>query len=315
MIEFVLSDPDLLAVRFAISPLNELTLSLRALKNPKRYPTHRHWVAKALQPASGLDLDLLFALTNDRGWTPDFLSPRPVLPLTRIENELERLADVSPDVIEHDLAQIHGRLTRQPRWPSDRIALALHEYWQLCFATSWDRMRAVLDGDVLYRGRVMTHEGLGAMVSGISSRVTFDSPIIRVQINGVPSRRVQTGGAGVTLLPSLFALHTGVPVDPGAPPMLIYAARGAGTVWEAPRLTASDGLAGLLGSTRAALLGILDVPVSSADLAQQLGVTTSAANQHLRALAAGGLLSKHRRGRKVLYQRTALADALLRAGH
>lgn len=309
MIEFVLSDPDLLSVRFAISPLNELTLSLRALKNPRRYSAHQHWTRQALSPRSGLDLDVLLALANDRGWTPDFLSPRPALPLTRIEDELELLAQVPPEVVDRDLKQIHSGQTLEGGVES--IVVALQRYWQLYFASSWDRMRTVLERDVLYRGQTMTREGLGAMLSGISSRVTFDSPVVRIQIHGVPARRTPTGGAGLTLMPSLFALHTGVPVDASAPPMLIYAARGAGTVWDKPSRTVSDGLAGLLGQTRAAILTAIDAPIASADLARDFGVTTSAANQHLRALAAGGLLSTYRHGRKVLYQRTALAEALL----
>ena len=40
MIEYELAGPDLSEVRFAISPLNELTLSLRTLRDPGRFPLH-----------------------------------------------------------------------------------------------------------------------------------------------------------------------------------------------------------------------------------------------------------------------------------
>ena len=40
-------------------------------------------------------------------------------------------------------------------------------------------------------------------------------------------------------------------------------------------------------------------------------MTTSAANQHLRVLRAGGLVTATRYGRSVLYLRSELGDALL----
>ena len=85
MIEYELVGLDLGDVRFAVSPLNELVLSLRAWRDPGRYPLHLGFMRTVEQQRSELDAAMLFALTNDRLWTPDFLTPCPYSPLTRIE--------------------------------------------------------------------------------------------------------------------------------------------------------------------------------------------------------------------------------------
>ncbi|MGH3398924.1 MAG: ArsR/SmtB family transcription factor, partial [Streptosporangiaceae bacterium] len=60
----------------------------------------------------------------------------------------------------------------------------------------------------------------------------------------------------------------------------------------------------LLGPPRARLLALLDQPASTTELACRLGVTPSAVSQHLRVLAAAGLVSRARAGRVVLYRQT-----------
>ena len=125
------------------------------------------------------------------------------------------------------------------------------------------------------------------------------------------ARRVEAAGQGLTMMPSVFARRTAVPVNRSAPPLLIYAARGLGTVWETGRASGPAALAAVLGQVRADLLTGLTQPRSSTDVARCTGVTTSAANQHLRALRDAGLLASQRHGRSVLYARTELGDALV----
>ena len=75
----------------------------------------------------------------------------------------------------------------------------------------------------------------------------------------------------------------------------------------------------LIGVTRARLLDTLRSPAGTSTLARQLGVTPGAVSQHLGALYRGGLLTRQRSGRTVLYQASDLGLALLgapqRLGH
>lgn len=83
---------------------------------------------------------------------------------------------------------------------------------------------------------------------------------------------------------------------------------GLATLWESQALPAPDALVNLIGITRAGLLVQLRTPASSTELAARLGVITTAVNQRLRPLHAGGLLVRARHGRCVLYRRSDLGE-------
>ncbi|PZR53567.1 transcriptional regulator [Xylanimonas oleitrophica] len=316
MVEYELAGTDVADVRFAISPLTELTLSLRTFREPGRYPVHLPWLRRTEQARERLDVPLLTALTNEALWTPDYLTPRPHSPLTRIDDELEAAAGVPPHRLLDDLAAVHPRglpapLRGDPAQVRVRVAQALRTYWDTCFAPWWPRMRAVLQADVVHRGQVIGAYGLGAMFAGLSERIRLEDGVVRVRL-GSPARfRRSTAGAGLTLVPTLFTRAASAPISPEEPPTIMYGARGAGNLWQAEVQRAPGVLTDLLGATRAGLLTALGDPASSSDLAGRLGVTVSAVNQHLRAMRAAGLLTSARHGRSVLYLRSELGDALV----
>jgi DNA-binding transcriptional ArsR family regulator len=294
-----------------------LVLSLRTLRDPGRFPLQLPWLRVTEPARTGLDLELLRALTNESLWTPDFLTPRPYSPLGRIEDELATLADTPAGVVRADLAEIHPAtlpsvLQGRPARVLGRVLSALRDYWEACFEPHWTRMRTVLEADVVYRGRVMAHAGLAAMFAGIDPHVRLDGTVLRVRLRSDLSYRASTAGRGLTLSPSLFSRRGAVPISPAEPPHLIYPARGLGTLWETETSTPPTALASLIGRVRAQLLGLLETPTSSTELAVRLNVTPTAVNQHLRALRAAGLLISARHGRSVLYRRSDLGDHLLR---
>src|SRR3954454_4184478 len=80
---------DLARTHFAISPLFELTQSLRALVEPSRSAFHLPWI-EGLRDGrlSGLDLLPAIELVPPRGSTPDFIAPPPSTPLGEIGDDL-----------------------------------------------------------------------------------------------------------------------------------------------------------------------------------------------------------------------------------
>ncbi|WP_243059195.1 DUF5937 family protein [Nocardioides sp. SR21] len=318
LIEYELAGADLGEVRFALSPLNELALSLRTWREPGRYPLMLPWLNLTADARAHLDGELLLALTNDNLWTPDFLTPRPSSPLTRFDDKLAAVADTSLDVLRDDIDEVHphgrpavltGRRDRLLR----RVVRALAAYWDTCFEPWWPRMRTVLEADIVYRGRVIAREGLAAMFADLSPRIRLVDDVVRVELSSKAGFRRSTAGEGLTLAPTLFSRNATAPISPDEPPLILYGARGVGTLWEAQAPGDRDALADLLGVVRARLLGLLESPASSTELAVRLGVTTSAVNQHLRALRDGGLLTSARHGRSVLYLRSDLGDRLVGA--
>jgi DNA-binding transcriptional ArsR family regulator len=314
VVRYQLVGNDLAAVRFAISPLNELVLSLHAWRDPGRYPLQLPWTRRMREVRDRLDAEMLYALVNDDLWTPDFLTPRPRSPLTRIEDEWATIAATPAAVVSRDLRALHTTLPAplRGRRVLPRILDALGGYWELCFAPHWARMRALLEGDVTYRGREIAQRGLAAMFAGLAGRVRLAGDVVEVHVrSNVHYTRPATGG--LTLVPSMWTSSASAPISPDEPAMIIYLARGTGTIWEPQPLAPAGALAGLLGRHRAALLVQLATPASSTELAARLGVTAAAVNQHLRALRAAGLLVSARHGRSVLYRRSEVADRLIAA--
>ncbi|WP_239456453.1 ArsR/SmtB family transcription factor [Nocardioides solisilvae] len=321
LVEYELTGTDLGEVRFALSPMNELALSLRTWRDPGRYPLQLPWLHRTAAARAGLDAEMLLALTNDDLWTPDFLTPRPWSPLTRFDEELAALARTPLEVVRDDLAEVHPEPDARPAALAGgadrvlrRITRAIEGYWTACFEPWWARMRTVLEADIVLRGRTTARDGLAAMFADLSPGIRLVDDVVRVEIRSLGGFRRTTAGEGLTLTPSLFTRSATVPISAAEPPLILYGARGAGTLWESDRPAAPRALAGLVGEVRARLLLLLDSPASSTELAVRLGVTTSAVNQHLRAMHAAGLLTSARHGRSVLYLRSALGDDLLRAG-
>lgn len=317
MLRYVLNETDVAAVRFGISPLCELGLSLRAIRDPSRFPLQLPWLRRTEAARAELDHEALAALVDDRLWTPDFLNPRPTSPLTRLDEEMAALRAMTPAEFERDLVAVHGRVPAvfagPPRAAIRRLADALVGLWAATFEPYWPRMRAVLEADVVHRGRQIAQNGLATMLNGISATVDYEGGVVTVRLKD-PSDRVQPiDGLGLTLVPTMFTRRGSAPIGDG-PPMIMYPARGQGALWEAEHVANPAAVAAVLGETRARLLSALGDPASSTELGVRFGVTASAVNQHLRVLRDAGLVVSTRYGHSVLYLRSELGAALLAAG-
>lgn len=315
MLEYTLAESDLGEVRFGISPLCEMGISLRALKDPARYPLQLPWLRRIEPQRVGLDIDVLMALIDDRLWTPDFLNPRPASPLVRIEDDLDLFRRTHPERFVRQLTELHGGippvLRGDPRKALERSAHALEAYWESCFRPYWLRMRTILEADIVYRGRRIAQGGLADMLNGVSSTMTFANNAISIRLRHSLHMVQPVAGRGITLVPTIFTTRASAPFDASEPPMIMYPARGQGAMWEPDAAPSDTGAVGLLGATRAALLTALAEPASSTELGVRFGVTASAVNQHLRALKAGRLVNSTRYGHSVLYLRSELGAALL----
>lgn len=315
MLRYRFTDTDLGDIRFGVSPLCEMGLSLRTLREPARYPLQLPWLLRTQEARASLDLEVLLALVDERLWTPDFLNPRPDSPLTVIDDELQTLAAMSPSLFVAQIEAIHGALPapfgQTPRRALARTVAALSAYWTATFEPWWPRMRSILQADIVHRGRRIAESGLAAMLGEIAENVSFADNVLTVRPTDPRDRSIDVAGRGFTLVPTMFSRRVSSAVDDDEPPLLLYAARGRGALWETEKPATVEAVAALLGETRAALLVALESPASSTELGVRFDVTTSAVNQHLRALHAGGLVTATRYGRSVLYLRSELGQALL----
>ena len=72
-----------------------------------------------------------------------------------------------------------------------------------------------------------------------------------------------------------------------------------------------DRLAALLGRSRATILTLVHIPMSTTQIARSVGQSAGSVNQHLTVLRESGMVTSWRSGRSVLYRQTALGGSLV----
>lgn len=319
MVRFVFTVEDLARTRFAISPMWELERSLVALRDPSHAALHVPWLRSLSGRLDGLALEKAVALTPPRGFNPDFLTPPPAGPLGSIEDDLAALRATPLAQIRSDMAlfrsqQPSGRAIADtwlahPRREVRRLADLLEAYWARAVEPVWPRVRAFLDADIAYRARRLAAGGPAALFADLAEGVAWEQPGLDVVVP-LHDATVELAGRGLLLMPSAFAAIRPFVID-RAPwqPTLVYPARGIATLWQ-DAAPAPEGLARILGATRAAILADLAAPRSTTEVAQRLSLSPGGTSHHLTALRDAGLVTGRRVGRQVLYVRTALGDAL-----
>ncbi|MER5596497.1 DUF5937 family protein [Streptomyces sp. NPDC002265] len=327
MIEFRFAVGDLATTSFAYSPLQEAVFSLRCLHDPARYPHHRPWLRRIRPSLESLDREMLTVLVTPWLWVPDFLTPRPAHARQVFADELDLLRATPPETVvagfhaayrtPEALPPVLVRGLTDPGALLVRLTDALDAYWHTCLAADWwPRVQSILEADLAHRGRVLAEQGAGALLSGLDERLSWTGSRLLLSTRDVMARTawsdVSIDGRGLVLVPTMFARGAQQLIDPARPPVLMYPARGRGTLSEKPPPVNDEALVRLLGRPRARLLRLLAEPASTTELAHRLGVTPGAVSQHLAVLYDAGLLSRTRSGRIVRYTRTRLGDDLCR---
>ena len=303
-----------MGIRFGVSPLNELVMSLRALRSPAAYPLARRWLRATRAARRQLDSSVISALITDDFLTPDFCNPRPEKALTDLADELAAVEDADLDRVRRDLDLIWPQgwpavLSADPR---RQIVDALRAYWDACLAPHWFGFRALLRADIADRGQTAAEHGIATMLEGLSDQVRLDQTTIVVENPySTDGWTRATDWAGLVLVPSMVTFGVSHPLGPQAPPMLMYPVRASELITIRDGVGAADHLHSLLGRAKATVLILSGEPQTSRGLAGELGVSASAVNQHLRALHRAGLLDSARDGRHVVYRRSPLGQQLL----
>lgn len=315
-----LGEADLLYCRFATSPLWETISAVRVIIYPAAHALHLPWLRALAGQGKRPDLGILRHLLPPVGYAPDFLCPPPTGPLPDVDHELGQLRQVPPEVFVAELKRLASG-TRMPAHLQDlsddpvaglaKVAAAVESCWNQLLSADWPRLQDLLDADITYRARRITAGGMQALFADLHPHVTWDHG---VNVAATTNRQISLDGRGLLLIPSVFAWpEPTVQLDPPWQPTLIYPTRGIGHLWQRPT-TQPGALTQLLGRRRSAILTELAEPATTSALARRLGISASTASGHLKTLQRGGLLTAHRTGHQVHYQRTELGHTLAAAG-
>ena len=323
MVDMLFDIESISGVRFGVSPMFEMMLSVRALRDPAAAPLHLPWVEDARRLTADLELEPLLLLLRRSAYTPDFLNPPPAGPTAELEDELAVMLATPAAQIRAEVTRCYEdtalppaleRFLSRPRTAIRALAELLGTYWELVLVAHWPRMKSLLEHDVLYRSRQLADGGTRELFADLDPSITWeDDGVLRIDKRcGNPV--VQLDERGLLLLPSAFAWPKVVLVTaPPWQPTLAYPARGVGMLWEPERPAPPEALSRLLGSGRASVLSALDRPRSTTDLARVLEISPGGASQHLSVLHSAGLVSRHRDRRVVLYVRSRSGEALMHA--
>jgi len=309
-------------VRFAISPMFEMTRSIKALKDPASAALHLPWVEQALPAVAGLDLSALVALQSAPHYNPDFVHPPPSSPLVEFEDELAVMVSTPPRQIAGEIRYAFGDgplppvlepFVQRPKKAIEGLAELMREYWERTHAANWPRLRSLLEHDVLYRSRQIADGGTARLFCDLDPSVSWAEGVLRIDC-GECDTDLNLDERGLLLVPSAFVWPkvTILTLEPWQP-TLAYPARGIGMLWSPQESTAPDALERLVGRTRATLLISLDSPRSTSELAGELGLSPGGVSQHLTVLRDAGLVCGRRVARSVLYLRSAEGDTLVDA--
>lgn len=315
---------DLLRCRFAVSPLCQTHEAVRMLRRTERHGFHRAWLRRARDAVAGLDLSALWLfMPRPRGYTPDFLGPPPDAPVGSFEDELARMRVTDPAVARAEMVRslectpgaagsVRGRaMLDDPAGAVQRLADVTERAWQVLVAPDWPRLRSVLEADIAHRSRQLANGGLEALFADLGPRIGWERDTLTIRIHGAHPGTQRLDGRGVLLMPSVFVWPDVVSgFAPPWQPTVLYPARGIGGLWQEPGSGTPDTLVRLLGRNRAAILGGLDRPASTTELAHRHGLAPSSVSAHLTVLRDAGLLASRRHGHQVLYERTATGSAV-----
>ncbi len=324
-----LSGEELAETRFAFSPIWELGMSLyKPLRDPSKHALHLPWVQETREAIEGHDLALLFAVIpplemppDIHAYIPDFLTPAPETPFPEFEEELETVADTPPERIRkeaekmaeslegHPVPDLTRRIIEDPVGLLPRLLEQMLEYWKLAIEPHWPRIRALHEADVTYRARQLALGGAELLFADLHPMVSWQDGAIVIDKNY--EFDVDPQGRGLVMIPTVFDWPGIALLVDSDRPALSYSPRGIATLWEDNPPERSGAMDELIGGTRADILRVLEIPMTTGELARRLHLTPAAVSQQLGVLRRAGVVEARRQGREVYSELTGEGRKLL----
>ncbi|GAA1673146.1 DUF5937 family protein [Glycomyces endophyticus] len=327
-------------LRFAVSPLGELTAMLHVLAEPAHHPQLAGWASgvwSRLRPELADRLkEAEFLWRSSRA---DFLvpaSPRPTLAeelddvdaigdeayataalVTTCGSNRVHFAGPSPlaDAGARDralgLAQARGavqeafaeRLLADPAVVRARVRDTLEQCAEAFFDDAWRGVAVRLAEDRRLKHDLLQRRGVEAALASVSGAVALAPGGGAIVVDKLQDTATAADGAGVTFLPSVFGRpHLVAVYAPGWRPVVQYPVAEPDSPEPVSLETVSRRLEALAHPVRLRLLRTLARgPHTTGELAHAWELTPPEVSRHLAVLRRAGLLAARRDGRYVRY--------------
>jgi DNA-binding transcriptional ArsR family regulator len=310
-------------------PLWEIMLSLHWLQGSywRMMPAGRlvfgSWragvVERLRRSGSGAEVrDRLLPLSPAQSDFPDFLTPPEGL--LGLDAGLEAALAAPRQQLRRELVPLAGS-PNDRHWPRTlagggpdhlrQLERLLRGYHAHAIAPYWPEVRRRVEAEHARRLQDIATGGVEGMLARLAPGMRWCRPVLEVY--HPTTRDLHLNGRGLTLIPSYFC-WTAIPLaDPALPPVLVYAVEHqASPAPAALPAAARTGLGTLLGSTRAAILELVEGGCTVSELATRTGVSVASASRHAQILREAGLVTSHRHTNTVTHLLTPLGSALLR---
>jgi DNA-binding transcriptional ArsR family regulator len=335
-----ISGPPSGQLRFAASPLAELTAMLHVLAQPGHHPQLADWAGDVW---AGLRPELAERLREAdflwRSSQADFLVPaRPRSTLAEELDDVDRIDDEryvtaalvttcgssrvhfgAPSPLTDatareralDLAQARGarqeafaeRLLADPAAVRARVRHTLEQCGEAFFDAAWTNVAVRLATDLRLKNDLLKRQGIGAALASVSGAVTLSPDGDCIVVDKLQDKATAAHGAGVTFIPSVFGRPHLVAVHaPGWQPVVQYPVAEPIPSEPVSLETVSLRLEALAHPVRLRLLRTLARgPHTTRELAHAWELTPPEISRHLAVLRRAGLLTTRRQGRYVRY--------------
>ncbi|MEU9233659.1 DUF5937 family protein [Streptomyces subrutilus] len=327
-------------LRFAASPLAELTAMLHVLAEPGHHPQHATWAGEVW---AGLPPEHAERLREAeflwRSSQADFLlpaRPRPTLAeelddVDRIDDETyvtaalvttcgsNRLLSAAPSPLTDatareralDVAQARGarqeafaeRLLADPAAVRERVRHTLEQCAGAFFDAAWTGVAERIAADLRVKNDLLKRQGIGAALASVSGAVTLAPDGDCIIVDKLQDKATGARGAGVTFIPSVFNRPHLVAVHaPGWRPVVQYPVAEPGPSEPVSLETVTLRVEALAHPVRLRLLRTLARgPHTTGELANTWDLSAPEVSRHLAVLRRAGLLTGRRNGRYVRY--------------
>jgi DNA-binding transcriptional ArsR family regulator len=239
-------------------------------------------------------------------WLTDFLCAPPEDDEYTFDDEMRRIRTAPPAALRADLAGDDPTLDVADL--PDRIAAVLDWVWTEAVAPDWQRRERAFEADIIARTRRLSTSGWASALDDMRPNMRWLGEG-RLQINAYDYPPHDLTDGQLLFIPSTSARGW---VGWRRPRRYSVVYPCAGLLAEG-RTTAPGALRRLIGPARAALLSLLDNPMSTTQLASVTGFTIGAVGNHLKILLDAQLVRRRRAGRSVLYYRTPDGNRLIHA--
>ncbi|MEV0254550.1 DUF5937 family protein [Streptomyces sp. NPDC050732] len=327
-------------LRFAASPLAELTAMLHVLAAPGHHPQLAGWAAEV---RAGLRPELSERLREAeflwRSSQADFLLPaRPRHSLAEELDDVDRIDDetyvtaalvttcgsdrthaAAPSPLNDadareralDLAQARGarqeafaeRLLTDPAAVRARVRQTIEQCAEAFFDAAWADVAARLAADLRLKNDLLKHQGIGPALASVSGAIALAPDGDCITVDKLQDKATAARGAGVTFIPSVYGRpHLVVVHAPGWQPVVQYPVAEPNPPEPVSLETVGLRLEALAHPVRLRLLRTLARgPHTTGELAHAWELTAPEVSRHLAVLRRAGLLTARRRGRYIHY--------------